>query len=281
MGARAVLEPVFRNELIYHIDLGNTEAYIDNSVDIPGSNHSVFDQPYGLDAVTGKSWGYKTDGWGWTGTGNKWNTMREANYQANPEGQTYDLEVEPGDYIVQIGWYENWGSRTQNVTANGVVVVPEIVSLPSDYLIEEFEVSVATNMLSLGFKSLNANNAYYSWFKVGKKCVGDDCATKCFDPMCQLRTSLYTGVPVSVKNDFNLSLLKVYPNPANNSVIVELDARLFKSIQMIDLTGKVVLNAEVENSITRLNVNHLQNGIYLVKAIGNQGIKIQKLIISK
>jgi hypothetical protein len=43
----------------------------------------------------------------------------------------------------------------------------------------------------------------------------------------------------------------------------------------------VVLNAEVENSITRLNVSHLQNGIYLVKAIGNQGIKIQKLIISK
>jgi ELWxxDGT repeat protein len=281
MGARAVLEPVFRNELIYHIDLGNTEAYIDNSVDTPGSYHSVFDQPYGLDAVTGKSWGYKTDGWGWTGTGNKWNTMREANYQANPEGQTYDLEVVPGDYVVQIGWYENWGSRTQDVTANGAVVVPEIVSLPSDYLIEEFEVSVSTNMLSLGFKSLNANNAYYSWFKVGKKCVGDDCATKCFDPMCQLRTSLYTGVPVSVKKDFNFSLLKVYPNPANNSVIVALDASLFKSIQMIDLTGKVVLNAEVGNSITRLNVSHLQNGIYLVKAIGNQGIKIQKLIISK
>jgi len=281
IGGRAVLEPVFRNELIYHVDLGNTTANIDNSIDVPGSYQSVFDQPYGLDTVTGKNWGYKTDGWGILAAGNKWSTMREANYQANPEGQFYDLEVEPGDYVVQIGWFENWGSRTQDVTANGVVVIPEIVSLPSDYLVEEFEVSVATNMLSLGFKSLNANNAYYSWFKVGKKCVGDDCATKCFDPMCQLRTSLYTGVPVSVKNDFNLSSMKVYPNPADNSVNISLDPSLFESVQMIDLTGKVVSNTTIENSVTRLNISHLQNGIYIVKASGQQGVKMQKLIISK
>jgi len=50
---------------------------------------------------------------------------------------------------------------------------------------------------------------------------------------------------------------------------------------MIDLTGKVVLNKTIENSITRLNISHLQNGIYLVKASGQQGSKIQKLIISK
>jgi ELWxxDGT repeat protein len=281
IGARAVLEPVFRNEMIYHVDLGNTTANIDNSVDVPGTYQSVFDQPYGPDAVTGKSWGYKTDGWGWTGSGNKWNTMREANYQANPEGQFYELEVEPGTYVVQIGWYENWGSRTQDVTANGTVVVPQIVSLPSDYLVEEFEVAVSTNKLTLGFKSLNANNAYYSWFKVGKKCVGADCATKCFDPMCQLRNSLYTGVPVSVNPDFNLSLMKVYPNPADNTVNVALDPTVFESIQMIDLTGKVVLNKSVENSITTLSIGHLQKGIYLVKASGQQGSKIQKLIISK
>lgn len=281
IGARAVLEPVFRNELIYHIDIGNDSSYIDNSADVTGAYNSVFDQPYGLDAVTGKTWGFKTGGWGWVSTGNKWNTMREANYQANPEGQVYDLEVEPGDYVIQIGWYENWGSRTQDVSVNGVVVVPEIVSLPSDYLIEEFEVSVAANILSLEFKSLNANNAYYSWIKVGKKCVDGDCATTCFDPMCQLRNALYTGVPVSVQNDFSTASLQVYPNPANNMVNVALNPGQFESVQMIDITGKVIMNSKVENSITRLNISNLKNGIYLVKALGKQGIKVQKLIISK
>ena len=64
IGARAVLEPVFRNELIYHVDLGNTSDSIDNSVDTLGSYQSVFDQMYGVDTVTGKNWGYLTDGWG-------------------------------------------------------------------------------------------------------------------------------------------------------------------------------------------------------------------------
>jgi ELWxxDGT repeat protein len=280
IGARAVLEPVFRNELIYHIDLGNETDSIDRSVDALGANQSVFDQAYGLDTLSGKTWGYKTGGWGWLGTGNKWNTMREANYQANPEGQFYDLEVEPGDYVVQIGWYENWGTRTQKVTANGVDVIAEIVSLPGDYLVDQFEVTVPENKLTIGWTSLNANNAYFSWLKVGKKCTGDDCATRCFDPMCELRASLYeqvpTGNPEVTKKDAQL-----YPNPASTAVNIVLDNELYESVQIVDLTGKTVLRTNIDNNITRLNVSNLQNGVYLVRTIGKQGVKTQKLVISK
>jgi len=281
IGGRAVLEPVFRNELIYHVDLGNETDSITNSADTLGAFQSVFDQVYGLDAITGKNWGYVYSGWGWEGAGNKWNTMRETNYQEDATGLKYILDIDPGDYVVQIGWYENWGSRTQEVSANGEVKIPEIVSLSSDYLVQEFDVSVDTDSLLLVFRSTNSNNAYFSWFKVGKKCIDSDCDTKCFDPMCKLRTALYSGNPVSAQSEFNLSSLKVYPNPANNSVNVALDPNLFKSIQLIDMTGKTVLNTTVENSNTRLGVSHLQNGIYFVKAIGEQGIKVQKLIISK
>jgi ELWxxDGT repeat protein len=282
IGARSVLEPVFRNEMLYHIDLGNTTSAIDNSVDTLGAYQSVFDQAYGLDTLAGKTWGYKTGGWGWTGSGNKWNTMREANYQANPEGQFYDLQVEPGDYVVQIGWYENWGTRTQKVTANGVDVIAEIVSLPGDYLVEDFEVTVEDTILSIGWSSLNANNAYFSWIKVGKKCTGGDCATKCFDPMCRLRTSLYSPEePVNTQDIPQEGDMNVYPNPATGSVNVSLDTKSFTSIQIVDLTGKIVLRTNIDNTITRLNVNSLQNGVYLVRAIGNGGVKTQKLIISR
>lgn len=281
IGARAVLEPVFRNELIYHIDLGNETNYIDNSVDTLGSNQSVFDQVYGTDAGTGKNWGYIYSGWGWEGSGNKWNTMRETNYQEDATGLKYVLDIDPGDYVVQIGWYENWGSRSQEVSANGTVVIPEIVSLPSDYLVREFEVSVDTDSLALVFRSTNSNNAYFSWIKVGKKCVGGDCATKCFDPMCELRTALYTGISVNADSKSKLSSISVYPNPANSSVNVSLDPSQYEYIQMIDLNGKVIQSSNVKNNITRLNVSQLRNGIYLVKAFGKQGIQIQKVIISK
>jgi ELWxxDGT repeat protein len=282
VGERAVLEPVFRNELIYHIDLGNTTDSIDNSVDTLGSYQSVFDQMYGTDAVTGKSWGYLTDGWGILASGNKWSTMHEANYQANPEGQIYDLEVEPGDYVVQIGWYENWGSRTQNVSVNGVEMIAEIVSLPGDYLVEQFEVTVAENKLSLAWASLNANNAYFSWFKVGKKCTGDNCATQCFDPMCRLRSELYNPeVPTGTRDLSKKAAPVLYPNPATNAVSIALDIKLFNSVQVVDLAGNTVLHINADKNITPLDVSHLQNGVYLVRAIGKGGIHTQKLVISR
>jgi len=281
IGERAVLEPVFRNELIYHIDLGNTSDSIDNSIDTLGSNQSVFDQAYGLDTLAGKTWGYKTGGWGILASGNKWSTMREANYQANPEGQVYDLEVEPGDYVVQIGWYENWGTRTQNVSANGEEVIAEIVSLPGDYLVEQFEVTVAENKLSVAWTSLNANNAYFSWIKVGKKCTGEDCATRCFDPMCQLRSALYAQVPTGTPDVSKQAALTLYPNPATNAVNIALDINVFKSVQVVDLAGNTVLHTNIDKNITSLNVSHLQNGVYFIRAIGIGGIQTQKLVISR
>ena len=282
VGARAVLEPVFRNELIYHVDLGNTTDSIDNSVDTLGTNQSVFDQLYGADAVTGKNWGYLTDGWGILASGNKWSTMREANYQANPEGQIYDLEVEPGDYVVQIGWYENWGTRTQSVTAEDVVVIPEIISLPGDYLVEEFDVTVADDKLTLAWESLNANNAYFSWFKVGKKCTGDDCATQCFDPMCRLRSELYNQQEPTGTHDISKqAALLLYPNPAADAVYIALDINVYKSVQVVDMAGNTVLNTNIDKNITSLNVSHLQNGVYFVRAIGLGGIQTQKLVISR
>jgi Secretion system C-terminal sorting domain len=282
VGERAVLEPVFRNELIYHVDLGNNTDSIDNSVDTLGAYQSVFDQAYGLDTLAGKTWGYQTPGWGILASGNKWSTMHEANYQANPEGQIYDLEVEPGDYVVQIGWYENWGSRTQNVSVNGVEMIAEIVSLPGDYLVEQFDVTVAGNKLSLAWASLNANNAYFSWFKVGKKCTGDDCANQCFDPMCRLRTALYNQeVPTGIPDISKQSALVLYPNPAANSVNIALDIKMFNAVQVVDMSGNTVLYIKADKSITPLNVSDLQNGVYFVRAIGNGGIQTQKLVISR
>ena len=275
IGGRVVLEPVFRNELIYHVDIGNDTNYVDNSVDALGSYQSVFDQEYGEDEGTGKMWGHKNAGWGWTGAGNKWNTMREANYQNNPEGLNYVLELEPGEYAVQIGWYENWGTRSQEITANGEIMVAEVASLPSDYLIIDFDVTIpdGVDSLSMIFRSTNSNNAYFSWFKVGTKCVDDTCATTCFDPMCELRTTLYEGEgPGTAAKELraDLSELLIYPNPAYNILNVEVDPLLYKNIVIYDLTGKVVMNSTVTSSLNHLEISHLKNGIYLVKAFGEK-----------
>ena len=166
-----------------------------------------------------------------------------------------------------------------------IVVVPEVASLPSDYLILDFDVTIPEggDKLTLVFRTTNANNAYFSWFKLGVKCVDDNCATTCFDPMCDLRTTLYGGDPGTAIRKVNSehSQLSIYPNPAHDILNVEVDPMLHTNIMIYYLTGKAVLDSNVDGSVQQLNISHLQNGVYFVKAYGEGGSSLQKLIISK
>ena len=86
-----------------------------------------------------------------------------------------------------------------------------------------------------------------------------------------------TGIPEVSEQ----AALILYPNPASDAVNITLDVNLFKSVQVVDLTGNTVLNTTVDKNIISLDVSHLQNGVYLVRAMGNGGIKTQKLVISR
>lgn len=48
-----------------------------------------------------------------------------------------------------------------------------------------------------------------------------------------------------------------------------------KSIEIIDATGRVVLNTKNAGSI---DISNLSNGIYMVRTITNEGVSMQKVI---
>lgn len=80
--------------------------------------------------------------------------------------------------------------------------------------------------------------------------------------------------------------IRVYPNPANKQVSIELNDWAAKNgiLYIHDLTGKEVYLTEIKGNQQRLdlNIEHLNNGIYLISL--REGIKAQnymeKLIIS-
>ena len=74
--------------------------------------------------------------------------------------------------------------------------------------------------------------------------------------------------------------LALYPNPASNIVRIEgVDDEMANEIVIYDLAGRVVKKYQYCNE---LNVNDLQNGIYLVRAVMNDGsFETSKLLISK
>lgn len=75
---------------------------------------------------------------------------------------------------------------------------------------------------------------------------------------------------------------KVYPNPANNILYVELPEANSISIEVVDLSGRSVLQAKSEGAELAADVSALQAGIYLVRITDGQGnIANRKVLISK
>ncbi len=87
--------------------------------------NSAADQPFGADPVTGKSWGYESEGSGVTGTADD-NIFTTLRYAAAGRDLSYKFNnLAPGTYTVYAGYYDpwaQWDDRGAKVTVNGAVV---------------------------------------------------------------------------------------------------------------------------------------------------------------
>ena len=75
---------------------------------------------------------------------------------------------------------------------------------------------------------------------------------------------IYTGYDAVEENEavkFN-----VYPNPASS--VIRIDAEAAAEAQIMDMTGRVVMNVNVNEGENTINVAELANGVYFVKMNG-------------
>jgi hypothetical protein len=72
--------------------------------------------------------------------------------------------------------------------------------------------------------------------------------------------------------------LTVYPNPASDVVTIESNMTE-GSIQIIDLTGKVIANQTVNGVATSFNTAALSNGMYTVILTNGSTVETRKFIV--
>jgi len=77
--------------------------------------------------------------------------------------------------------------------------------------------------------------------------------------------------------------IKYYPNPAKNSLTVIMPDNAISDVQLLitDVSGRIVLNQIITQEKSLLNISNLSNGIYLIRTVINNDVKISKLIINK
>lgn len=71
----------------------------------------------------------------------------------------------------------------------------------------------------------------------------------------------------------------IYPNPANDIVVVNSSNYTFNNIAVVDLNGRVVKEVSYDNtSQANLDVASLSAGVYFLNISSNEGIVNKKII---
>ena len=86
---------------------------------------------------------------------------------------------------------------------------------------------------------------------------------------------------VSVNEYFKQQTATLYPNPTNGSFTIELNTKEKQLIQILDITGNIVLSQTIENGNGIIDASHLASGIYNISIKGSTGITNKKLVIVK
>jgi hypothetical protein len=77
------------------------------------------------------------------------------------------------------------------------------------------------------------------------------------------------------------SSLSLFPNPVSDMLTVNFEATSSTSVQLIDLTGKVVRSetAQAGSVSTQFDVNDLNAGVYFVNVKNAAGSTTQKFVV--
>ncbi len=88
-------------------------------------------------------------------------------------------------------------------------------------------------------------------------------------------TVIYSATLAGIGDQEETSI-NMYPNPATDQVTLEANSRI-KQVSIFDLTGKKVLSSLADDSKVVVNINSLENGIYLVRLETEHGTRVEKL----
>jgi sugar lactone lactonase YvrE len=93
--------------------------------------------------------------------------------------------------------------------------------------------------------------------------------------VCNNSCGATTGIEQVVNSNEQVN---IYPNPNNGSFVIEPNSATKQTMQVYDVTGKLVLS-QIINGKTSIDASILNEGIYNISLQSNEGITNKKLVI--
>jgi len=201
------------------------------------------------------------------------------------------------DYYVtdSINWYNVYNDNDSYVDT--IYIVDENCVVDFNLLID----SVNISDLVFLYSGVYANQDYYlfemSYFQAGNQFIVQDtillditgqyllnfsfyCPTKSISQIKTIIISLDYPTILGVKSTYKSEIINIYPNPAVNTVAIDLGKTNSNSnVFIIDFSGKIVyddFNVNKQNII--VDLKNYSSGLYFVTIINSKGKNVMKLI---
>ena len=130
--------------------------------------------------------------------------------------------------------------------------------------------------INIGFDS-STDNSQYNFYNAGEGWKNSSFPGSLMIRPVMGKHPYFIGID---ENQEVANTLTLYPNPASDYVHIDgVDENTCSEISVFDMTGRLIIKYPYCNE---LNVSDLQNGIYMLRVIGDDGTnKTSKLLISK
>jgi hypothetical protein len=100
-------------------------------------------------------------------------------------------------------------------------------------------------------------------------------------PVVTNTTTNTIGITTGIREENNNGLLKVYPNPANDKLIIRVNKNGNNDIVIADVIGRKVKQIKTSELQTEINVSDLKSGIYFITLTQDNMNYVQKIVIRK
>ncbi|MBU0487325.1 MAG: T9SS type A sorting domain-containing protein [Bacteroidetes bacterium] len=136
----------------------------------------------------------------------------------------------------------------------------------SDTALFPFTQSIAEAVLDTNSGNIYLN--YTDFFSFGAGNVynnsGDSIGTYDLGISPEAMAIDYRSPITTVTNSISKTTLLVYPIPASEMLTVEIPDETYKTIQLIDVSGNIVLETKANSTVTSINISEIPSGMYLL-----------------
>lgn len=107
----------------------------------------------------------------------------------------------------------------------------------------------------------------------GETCESD-CATTLNNP-----DQNYVAIDLTATDEYQALDFKLYPNPTSGQITIALEG--MQKVVVYNTLGQALLNKEANDDVLQLDLSGLENGLYWIKVMAQNGTAVRSFVISR